>query len=71
MDELEKIRKEKLAEFFFNLSNTTVGSTVVGVIVSFVMDLKEELALNIIVLLIFGTILSIVLANIGHSFLKK
>lgn len=69
--EKERIRKEKLAEFFFNLANTTAGTTVVGVIVSFAMEIKQDLALNIMFVLIFGVIMTLGLASVGNSFFKE
>lgn len=71
MEDNKKKRNEKLGDYFFNLSNTTAGTTVIGVIATVAMDIKEELAMNIIVLIVFGTIMTFILASIGYKLLKE
>ena len=71
LEEKERIRREKLAEFFFNLANTTAGTTVIGMIVSFAFGVENKVALNIVVTLVFGVITTIAMARVGNSLLKQ
>lgn len=70
MGEKGNVRKEKLADLFFNMANTAFGASVIGVLVSFAMGLEEKLVMNVVVLLIAGCVTTILLACIGFEILK-
>ena len=68
--EKDKVRKEKLAEYFFSLSNTLIGSLVIGLSL---MLLDESNIFNekaAWLMLIFGLFMLIGLAKIGNNILK-
>lgn len=70
-EEKERNRNEKLGEYFLNLSNTTLGTTVLGMLVSTAFNLESENYLPIICIIIIGLLATIGLANLGNNFLKK
>ena len=68
--EKERTRKEKLAEYFFSLSNTLFGSLVIGLSL---MLLDERSGFNVKaawLMLAFGVFILIGLAKIGNNILK-
>lgn len=71
MNERERIRKEKLADLCFNLSNTSFGVSVLGALATFAMGVEDEKAVNIAVLLISGCILTIGFTGVGYKLLKE
>lgn len=70
-NEKERNRNEKLGEYFLNLSNTTLGTTVLGMLVSTALNLDSENYLLVISIIIIGLLATIGLANLGNEFLKK
>ncbi|MBQ4589098.1 MAG: hypothetical protein IJA95_07410 [Bacteroidaceae bacterium] len=65
-----KVRKEKLSEYFFSLSNTAFGSLVIGVILLMLSDnagSDDKLAW---VTLLAGLVILIVMARVGNNILK-
>ena len=70
LKEKDKVRKEKLAEYFFSLSNTLFGSLVI-VLSLMLLDesniFDEKAAWS---MLIFGLFMLIGLAKIGSNILK-
>ena len=71
LEEKERNRNDKLGEYFLNLSNTTIGTTVLGMIVSSIMDIDADKHLMVILIIGIGLIASIALASVGNNFLKK
>lgn len=67
--EKDKARREKLAGFFFNLSQVSFTALVVGTPVTL---FKEELYDNYIlmIMLVIGIIFTIAFAKIGNNILK-
>ena len=67
--EKDKARREKLAGFFFNLSQVSFTALVIGIPVTL---LKEELYDNYIlmIMLVIGIIFTIAFAKIGNNILK-
>ena len=68
--EKDKVRKEKLAEYFFSLSNTLFGSLVIGLSL---MLLDESNIFNekaAWVMLLTGLFMLVELAQIGNNILK-
>ena len=68
--EKDKTRKEKLAEYFFSLSNTLFGSLVIGLSL---MLLDESNIFNekaAWIMLLTGLFMLIGLAKIGNNILK-
>ena len=68
--ERDKTRKEKLAEYFFSLSNTLFGSLVIGLSL---MLLDESSMFNekaAWIMLLTGLFILIGLARIGNNILK-
>ena len=68
--EKDKVRKEKLAEYFFSLSNTLFGSLVIGLSL---MLLDESSIFNekaAWVMLLTGLFMLVELAKIGNNILK-
>ena len=65
----DQARKEKLAGFFFNLSQVSFTALVVGIPVTL---FKEELYDNYIlmIMLVIGIIFTIAFAKIGNNILK-
>ena len=70
-EEKERNRNEKLGEYFLNLSNTTLGTTVLGMLVSTSLDLDGVNYLPVICIIIIGLLATIGLANLGNNFLKR
>ena len=69
LKEKDKVRKEKLAEYFFSLSNTLFGSLVIGLSLMLLDEsniFDEKAAWS---LLISGLFMLIGLAKIGNNFL--
>lgn len=66
--EKDKVRREKLAAYFFNLSQLTFVALVLGGITPFYSS-KIEDEINLYVL-VAGTLFTIVLAAIGNKILK-
>ena len=68
--EKDKVRKEKLAEYFFSLSNTIFGTLVVGIAL---LLIENDGIINWSVTscaLSFGLILFYALARVGNNILK-
>ena len=68
--EKDKTRKEKLAEYFFSLSNTLFGSLVIGLSL---MLLDESNVFNekaAWIMLLTGLFMLVGLARIGNNILK-
>ena len=65
----DKVRMEKLAGFFFNLSQVSFTALVVGIPVTL---FKEELYDNYIlmIMIVIGIIFTIAFAKIGNNILK-
>ena len=65
----DQARKEKLAGFFFNLSQVSFTALVVGIPVTL---FKEELYDNYIlmIMIVIGIIFTIAFAKIGNNILK-
>lgn len=73
MDEKEKEhnRNEKLGEYFLNLSNTTLGTTVLGVLTLLIVEDRQYVASAAIFLIIVGFVITISLALVGNEYLKR
>lgn len=69
--EKERNRNEKLGEYFLNLSNTTLGTTVLGMIVSSALNFEDANIWMIVAIIGIGLIATITFANIGKKFLNK
>lgn len=69
--EKERNRNEKLGEYFLNLSNTTLGTTVLGMIVSSALNFEDTNIWMILAIIGIGLIATITFANIGKNFLNK
>ena len=70
LKEKDKVRKEKLAEYFFSLSNTLFGSLVIGLSLMLLDEsniFDEKAAWS---MLISGLFMLIGLAKIGSNILK-
>lgn len=63
-------RNEKLGEYFLNLSNTTLGTSVLGAMVSSVLTDNVE-AWLVVAIITIGLIMTIIFAWLGDKFLKK
>lgn len=66
--EKDKVRKEKLASFFFTLAQLTYTALVLGGIVLFFQG--NVLSLKLIIMLLFGGILAFAWAKTGNNLLK-
>lgn len=66
--ERDKTRKEKLAGYFFNLSQLTFTALVLGGMVLFFQG--NEIGLKLIIMFVLGCILASILAMIGNDLLK-
>ena len=66
--EKDKTRKEKLAGYFFNLSQLTYTALVLGGMVLFFQD--NKISTMLIAMLFVGCILAYALAKIGNNLLK-
>lgn len=67
----ERNRNEKLGEYFLNLSNTTLGTTVLGVLTLLIVEDRQYVASAAIFLIIVGFVITISLALVGNEYLKK
>lgn len=65
--EKDKVRREKLAGFFFNLAQLTFAALVLGGITP--LYTNAEIGVNWYVL-IAGSILTVMLARVGNTILK-
>ena len=68
--EKDKLRKEKLAEFFFSLSNTVFGSLVIGVTLLLLEAESNYNVYAVCIMLAAGLVIFIVMAKIGNNILK-
>jgi len=66
--EKDKVRREKLASFFFNLAQLTYTVLVLGAIVSFFQNF--EVSVGVISMALSGFVTVILLAKIGNNFLR-
>ena len=66
----ESTRKEKLAEYFFSLSNTILGTLVIGVALLLIETDKDISVWVTTTALFFGLIFSYALAKVGNNILK-
>lgn len=69
--EKERDRNEKLGEYFLNLSNTTLGTTVLGVLTLLIVEDNKDMAPAAIFLIIVGFIITVSLAFVGDDYLKR
>ena len=67
----ERNRNEKLGEYFLNLSNTTLGTTVLGVLTLLIVEDNKDMAPAAIFLIIVGFIITVSLAFVGDDYLKR
>ena len=67
--EKDKVRREKLAGYFFNLSQLTYTALVLGSIVLFFQGNNIAIVL-VVVMLLLGCLLAYSLAKIGNNLLK-
>lgn len=70
-EEKERIRREKLGEYFFNLSNTVCGSAVIGALALLLSEQDKVIIYGIFALLIAGLFGVVFLALLGNEYLKK
>ena len=63
-------RREKLADLFFSLANTTFGGAVIGTLVSISMEVRTETIYGLILLLIIGIVITIGLSGLGYRILN-
>ena len=66
----ERTRKEKLAEYFFSLSNTILGSLIIAVIILLIGDDDNYNECKLSILLGLGAILFVAFGKIGNNILK-
>lgn len=66
--EKDKIRREKLSGYFFNLSQLTYTALVLGGMVLFFQG--DNLSYMLIIMLLVGCVLAYALAKIGNNLLK-
>lgn len=69
--EKERNRNDKLGEYFLNLSNTTLGTTVLGVLTLLIVEENKDMAPAAIFLIIVGFIITVSLAFVGDDYLKR
>lgn len=69
--EKERNRNDKLGEYFLNLSNTTLGTTVLGVLTLLIVEDNKDMAPAAIFLIIVGFIITVSLAFVGDDYLKR
>ena len=67
--EKDKVRREKLAGYFFDLSKVTYTVLVVGVLVSILQE-KDYMNIPLDVVVLVGIISAVVYARIGNNLLK-
>ena len=70
MEQNKVNRNAKLGEYFLNLSNTTLGTSVLGAMVSSVLTDNVE-AWLVVAIITIGLIMTIIFAGLGDKFLKK
>ena len=66
--EKDKVRKEKLSGYFFNLSQLTYTALVLGGMVLFFQG--DKISTMLVVMLFVGCILAYALAKIGNNLLN-
>ena len=66
--EKDKVRKEKLSGYFFNLSQLTYTALLLGGMVLFFQG--DKISTILVVMLFVGCILAYALAKIGNNLLK-
>ncbi len=66
--EKDKVRREKLAGFFFNLSQLTYTALVLGGMMLFFQG--SEITYKLVIMLLVGCVLAYALAKIGNNLLK-
>lgn len=71
LEEKERIRREKLGEYFFNLSNTVCGSAVIGALALLLSEQERVIIYGVFALLIAGLFGVVFLALLGNEYLKK
>ena len=69
--EKERNRNDKLGEYFLNLSNTTLGTTVLGVLTLLIVEDNKDMAPAAIFLIIVEFIITVSLAFVGDDYLKR
>ena len=69
--EKERNRNDKLGEYFLNLSNTTLGTTVLCVLTLLIVEDNKDMAPAAIFLIIVGFIITVSLAFVGDDYLKR
>ena len=69
--EKERIKNEKLGEYFLNLSNTVLGAMVLGTLALLLVEDSQELAVEKVLMIAIGCTATIVLALVGTEYLKK
>ena len=69
--EKERNRNDKLGEYFLNLSNTTLGTTVLGILTLLIVEENKDMAPAAIFLIIVGFIITVSLAFVGDDYLKR
>ena len=69
--ELDSKKRDKLSEYFFSLSNTLLGSLVVGIVLLMLENRLDSLDRNIFSISLFvGLLIVIASARIGYNLLK-
>ncbi len=66
--ERDKTRKEKLAGYFFNLSQLTYTALVLGGMVLYFQG--GEITAMLVTMLVIGCLLAFILAGVGNNLLK-
>ena len=69
--EKDRIKNEKLGEYFLNLSNTVLGAMVLGTLALLLVEDSLEFAIKKVVMIAIGCAATIVLAWVGTEYLKK
>lgn len=70
-EEKERVRREKLGEYFFNLSNTVCGSAVIGALALLLSEQERVIIYGVFALLIAGLFGVVFLALLGNEYFKK
>lgn len=68
--EKERVRKRKLSDFLFSLSNTILGSLVIGEALLILEGGKDYNEWVIIITLAIGMTIFVALVRMGYKFLK-
>lgn len=66
----ENLRKEKLAEYFFSMSNTILGSLIIAVIILLIGDDNNYNEWKLGILLGLGTCVFVAFGKVGNNILK-